>query len=101
MRLSSYIQNPNTYISISVDDHLIEPAGIFYHQPNKIAMRKQFEKRVWRRDEPFEEGMHQKIILANWISIEDDELVDYIIENIPGPALTKRTFKGLEPGPFF
>lgn len=50
MRLKSraleWLHSKPEYINMPVDDLLKELKGMFYHQPSKIAMRRQFEDRV-------------------------------------------------------
>jgi len=42
---------------------------------------------MWKREETFHQYMHEKVILANRIPINDDEIIDYIIEGIPIASL--------------
>lgn len=53
----------------------------------QMLMRKQFEERQWKKEENFMDYFHQKVILANRIKIEDDEMIDYIIAGIPDASL--------------
>jgi len=38
---------------------------------------------MWQQGETFAEYFHKKLILANKVSIEEDEIVDYLIDDIP------------------
>lgn len=42
---------------------------------------------MWRRSETFSEYFHEKVILANRVPINDEELVENIIDGISDPAL--------------
>lgn len=55
---------------------------MFDHRPAKMELRKQFEKRVWRGDEAFNDYFYDKTILANKVPVDENELVDYIIDGI-------------------
>lgn len=50
-------------------------------------MRKQFEQCTWKRDETFSSYLHDKVIMANRIPINDDEVIEYVVEGIPDPVL--------------
>jgi len=82
-----WLHSKPEHISLSINDLLRKLKEMFYHQSSKIVTRKQFEQRVWRRDETFSSYYHDKIILANRIPIDDDETIEYVIEGIPDPAL--------------
>jgi len=47
---------------------------------SKMALRKEFERRTWQVGESFNEYYHDKIIMANHISM--DEIIDYIVEGV-------------------
>ena len=57
--------------------------GMFYHRPNKIALRRRFEERIWKKNEVFHHYVHEKTIMANRIAIKDDDILGYIIDGIP------------------
>lgn len=56
--------------------------NMFYHRVSKLALRKEFEERVWKRGESFNEYLHDKVILANKVPVEKD-----LVEGIPDPIL--------------
>ncbi|XP_076666309.1 uncharacterized protein LOC143367925 [Andrena cerasifolii] len=66
----------------TVTDLLNEWQRIFDNLPNKAALRKEFEKRSWQRDESFCEYYFGKVTLANKVTVDQDELVDLIIDGI-------------------
>lgn len=55
---------------------------MFDLRPGKLALRREFESRVWRGGEPFCDYYHDKMILANRIPIAEDEILDYLIEGV-------------------
>jgi len=61
--------------------------AMFNHRPNKLARKRDFERRIWKRGEAFSAYMHDKIILANRVPIEEDDIIDYIINGIMDPNL--------------
>lgn len=86
-RAQEWFHSNSTYTEIAVDELLLELRNMFFHELGRVHMRKQFEQRVWQRDETFNEYLHQNVILGNRIKIEEDEMVEYIIEGIPNPVL--------------
>jgi len=86
-KAQEWFHSNSTYTEIAVDELLLELKNMFFHELGRVHMRKQFEQRVWRRDETFNEYLHQKVILGNRIKIEEDEMVEYVIEGIPDPVL--------------
>ncbi|XP_043282371.1 uncharacterized protein [Venturia canescens] len=75
------------HIEMSLDQLLEEMRTMFDHRPNKVALRRQFENRIWKSGETFNDYHHDKIILANRVGIPQDEIVDYVIDGIPDPRL--------------
>lgn len=45
-------------------------------------MRRQFENRTWKKDETFQEYLHNKTIMGNKVPVEKDELLEYVIKSI-------------------
>ena len=70
------------YLTLSIGDLLEEMKRMYDLRPRKLSLRKKFETRVWKVEEPFCDYYHDKIILANRIPIAEDELLDYLIEGI-------------------
>ena len=48
-----------------------------------------FERRTWQVGETFNEYYHDKIIMAIRISIDTDEIIDYVVEGIPDCTVTR------------
>lgn len=49
--------------------------------------RKQFKERQWRQGEAFSAYLHEKIILANRVPIEEEEILEYFIKGISNVQL--------------
>lgn len=75
------------HLELSVDDLIERMQTMFDHRPTKVDLRKQFEKRNWRNDETFSDYFHDKIVLANKIPVDEDELTDYVIDGIPDETM--------------
>jgi len=74
-------------IAMPVEELFTELRGMFYRRPNRVAARREFEARVWKKNEKFSEYLHEKTILANLVPISEDELIDYLIDGITDPVL--------------
>lgn len=81
-RAAEWFRSKPEYIEMSTDDLLQKMKDMFDHRPNRLVRRREFEGRVWKRGEAFGTYMHDKIILANRVPIEESDLVDYIIDGI-------------------
>lgn len=79
------------FISMGFDTLIDELRLIFHHRRDRVAVRRMFEARVWRRGETFREYVHEKVIMGNRVPIEADEIMDYIIHGIPDEALRNQT----------
>lgn len=75
------------FVEISVEALLCELRTMYDHRPSRKALRDKFEERVWRRNETFSDYLHQKVILGNHISLEEEEFVEYVIDGIPDRIL--------------
>jgi len=75
------------YIQLGIDELLREMRTVFDSRPNRVERRRQFEKRKWMADETFGQYYYEKLILANQVPIDTDELVDYLIDGIPDEQL--------------
>lgn len=53
---------------------------MFDLHPARITLRRKFEARMWRGDEPFSNYYHEKVLLANRVPVADEELLDHEIE---------------------
>lgn len=71
------------HLELPVNQLLEKMQSIFDHRPAKIDLRKKFEKRTWRYEETFSSYFYDKIILANKVPVDEEELTDYIIDGIP------------------
>ena len=72
---------------MTINDLLTELRKMFHQRPNKVLLRKQFEERSWKRRESFSKYIHDQMILANRVPIDESERVHYVIDEIPDPML--------------
>ncbi|KMQ89234.1 hypothetical protein RF55_11159 [Lasius niger] len=75
------------HVEMPLVELLANLRSMFAHRSNKVAKRKLFENRIWKRGEAFGDYLHDKIIMANQVPVDDSEIVDYVIEGIPDPSL--------------
>ncbi|RLU23258.1 hypothetical protein DMN91_003461 [Ooceraea biroi] len=75
------------FLELPVEQFLMEMKNMFRYRVSKLVLRKEFESRVWKRGEAFSEYLHDKVILANQVPVDERELLDYIVEGILDPAL--------------
>lgn len=61
---------------------LQELEAIFDHRPTRLSLRKKFEDRTWKVSEAFAEYFHEKLVLANALSLEEEEIIDYVIDGV-------------------
>jgi len=52
-----------------------------------LVRRKKFEDRIWKGKETFADYYHEKLILANQVPINANEIVSYLIHGIPNKNL--------------
>lgn len=67
-------------IGMSVEQFLGEMRGMFLSHQGQTLLCRQFEPRIWRRSETFQEYVHQKVIIGNRVPVAEDEVLDYLIE---------------------
>ncbi|XP_011879402.1 PREDICTED: uncharacterized protein LOC105568378, partial [Vollenhovia emeryi] len=66
----SWFHSKPEHITSSTVDLLKKMKQMFDHRPSKMALRRDFERRVWQTGESFSEYYHSKVILANRVPIE-------------------------------
>lgn len=71
-----------SHLLLTLDELLKRMHAMFGMREKKLTLRKEFESRMWQHGETFTDYCH-KIILANKVPIDEDELVDYMIDGIP------------------
>ncbi|KYN21745.1 hypothetical protein ALC57_05879 [Trachymyrmex cornetzi] len=81
-RALAWFHSKAEHLILNIEDLLEEMTRMFDSRPAKLSLRKTFEARVWKADEQFCDYYHEKIILANRVPIDEDELLDYLIEVI-------------------
>ncbi|XP_066585178.1 uncharacterized protein [Prorops nasuta] len=86
-RALKWLHSKTEFLEMPVQDLLDKMAEMFNCRMSKIERRREFEQRTWKASESFVEYYHEKVILANKISIEEPELIDCIIDGIPDVRL--------------
>jgi len=56
---------------------------MYDRRERRLTLRKEFENKMWQQGETFAEYFHKKLILANKVPIEEDEIIDYLVDGIP------------------
>lgn len=74
-------------MSVPIDELLTEMGTIFKDRASRLMLKQKFEGRKWSSSETFQEYFHEKVILANKVSIHEDELMEYLIEGIPDQTI--------------
>lgn len=67
------------HVHMSFSELINSLGSIFSDSLDNIALRKQFENRVWKNSEPFSQYFHEKVILANRLILPEKEIIDYMI----------------------
>lgn len=75
------------YHELSVDEILVEMKKMFDNRQSKLKRKKQFEERTWKSGENFSAYYHEKIILANRVPVDDEEMIEYLIDGITSVQL--------------
>lgn len=92
-RAAEWIYSKPEYVNLTFDNVVKELKAMFGHRLSKMTVKNKFEKRVWLASETFPEYVHEKVILANAVPINDqEELLEYIIEGIPDPMLRNQAY---------
>ncbi|XP_033217933.1 uncharacterized protein LOC117173458 isoform X2 [Belonocnema kinseyi] len=78
-----WFHSKSDHIEMSMEDLLKDMKQMFDHRPNRLERRRLFEERKWKFNEAFCEYYHKKLILANQVPVDDEEVVDYILDGMP------------------
>ncbi|XP_018406547.1 PREDICTED: uncharacterized protein LOC108782710, partial [Cyphomyrmex costatus] len=78
----SWFHSKSEHLQLSAADLLSEMSRMFDSRPSRLTLRRDFEKRKWRSDETFTEYYHEKVVLANRVSVDEEELVDCLIDGV-------------------
>ena len=79
----SWFHSKPEHITLRVNELMNRMEAIFDHRPNKLSLRREFEKRRWMPNEIFSDYHHDKVILVNRAPIPDKETIDYVVDGIP------------------
>lgn len=71
------------HLELNTAELFHEMSRIFGNRPSRLTLRKDFERRKWRSGEAFSEYFHEKVVLANKASIDEEELIDCLIDGVP------------------
>ena len=82
-RALNWFHTKPEHLMLSVNELKEEMKTMYGQGPNKLFLRREFERRKWSPNEPFSDYHHDKVILANRVPIPDEETVDYIVDSIP------------------
>lgn len=82
-KAKTWLHSKSHFINISVAALLAEMTTMFDNRQSRLDLRKKFEGRTWKTSESFSNYFHNKLILANAVPIEEEEITDYIIDGIP------------------
>ncbi|XP_029160376.1 uncharacterized protein LOC114932380 [Nylanderia fulva] len=86
-RALTWFYSKTEHLAMGMEELLEEMARMFDLRPARITLRRKFEARMWRGDEPFSNYYHEKVILANRVPVAEDELIDHVIEGITNVQL--------------
>lgn len=82
-----WLHSKSNYINETIEVLFKDLVDMFSSKENKLVMHRNFEACKWRPGVSFIEYYNEKIILANKIGMDEEELIDYIIEGIPDDNL--------------
>ena len=70
------------FIEKSFDELICALSEMFDNKIDKLAIRRQLERRSWKYDESFACYYHDKIILANQLLSSNEEIIEYLIDGL-------------------
>ena len=86
-RALTWFHSKPEHLTMTMSDLLERLTSMFDDRPKKLNLRREFESRTWQRRESFTEYFHDKVILANRVPVDEEELTDYLIDGIPNESL--------------
>ncbi|XP_076398062.1 uncharacterized protein LOC143266361 [Megachile rotundata] len=86
-RAQEWFHSRPEHMTMTIEMLLGRMGSMYDRRPNRLVARRRFEERTWHRGETFADYLHEKVILANRISLNEEELIDYVIDGIPDPVL--------------
>ena len=81
-RAKTWLQSDHANLFLSSDALLDKMAALFSLAVRKSDSRRRLQERKWSSIEPFTKYCQEKIILANKLKLENEELVDEIIAGV-------------------
>lgn len=79
----NWFYSKSEYLEMNVNELLREMKQMFYQRESKLTLRRNFETRIWQNGETFTDYFYDKVILGNYINLEEEELIDSVIDGIP------------------
>ncbi|XP_036345836.1 uncharacterized protein LOC118755096 [Rhagoletis pomonella] len=91
-KAQKWLQSKPDFAIKSVNNLIDEMNEVFGLKENRILMRRRFEARKWKAGEKFVEYLNDKVILANPLQLEEEEIVEYVIEGISDYRLRTQAY---------
>lgn len=86
-RAQTWLHSRRNSTSENMDELFNQFCLMFGSNDSKLDMRKKFERRIWGWEENFVDYFNDKIKLSEKLSLEEDELVEYVIDAIPNTQI--------------
>ncbi|XP_078051294.1 uncharacterized protein LOC144477441 [Augochlora pura] len=86
-RALEWFHSKTEFVAMTVDQLLQELGDISADWPSRVAVRREFDRRTWKRGKTYAENFHQKVILGNRASIDDRDMVEYRLDGVPDVML--------------
>lgn len=82
-KAAEWLHSKSQHIGLPLETLLSEMREMYDHRPSKMELRKRFEERTWKKEETFQQYVHDKVVLGNRVPIREEEIIDYLIDGIP------------------
>jgi len=70
-RAFDWFHSKPEFIRMPFEVLLGQMRAMFRHRESKLALRRKFESRIWKKEEAFREYIHEKIILGNRVPVDE------------------------------
>lgn len=82
-----WFRSKSEYTKMMLDELLTAMKDAFDQGPSKADCIRKVEMRTWQPNETFNNYYHEKLIMGNFVPIEGDDLLDYLVDGIPDQTL--------------
>lgn len=82
-KAAEWLHSKSQHIGLPLETLLSEMREMYDHRPSKMELRKRFEQRTWKKEETFQQYVHDKVVMGNRVPISEEEIIDYLIDGIP------------------